>query len=639
MTQAIFLSYASQDADAARRICDALRAAGLEVWFDQSELRGGDAWDQSIRKQIKECALFVPVISANTDARPEGYFRLEWKLAVDRSHLMADDLAFIFPVTIGDVVESAARVPDKFRERQWTNLSHDAAFGGFAAHVSKVLEGRGLQANDATNAPPPIKEFAAPGLAKVPTKATATNRTGLRWAAIGVLVLGASAALWLVLNKLAGPAESAGLAGSERMGNPAARAVATINPLSVMVMPFANQTGDKEKAYIADALTSSITSDLSRIRDASIVPTATAFSMRDKQLTVPQLGKEAAVRFVLTGGVMADRGKLRINAVLSDTQTGAQLWAENFDGQATELFALQDRVTARIGNTIGNRMVITAARESEKRSSTPQAADLLMRARALWINQPALQNHRAIEALYRQVLRLEPDNMPAKVGLASTLSLQAASFATQMKLEPAERLALFKSAFDLAQEAKAKDPNDPDVYLPIQLYYQYIDDLDAAMQAAVRRVELSPQSFFAHASLCSLQRALDDMRGARAACVKSVELAALGRPPTEAFQHLAMIAFREEKYEEAVDWAKKASDSNPGSHVPPMAMALAYARMGDLTKAKQHAAEAVRIHPGLRLDNQWAFPNSKPWPGKDAEFKKFMETRVVAAWRAAGLPE
>ena len=60
---------------------------GIEVWFDQSALRGGDAWDASIRRQIRDCALFVPVISANTQAREEGYFRLEWKLAVDRSHL------------------------------------------------------------------------------------------------------------------------------------------------------------------------------------------------------------------------------------------------------------------------------------------------------------------------------------------------------------------------------------------------------------------------------------------------------------------------------------------------------------------------------------------------------------------------
>ena len=90
-THAVFLSYASQDADAARRIGETLREAGVEVWLDTSELRGGDAWDAAIRKQIRACTLFMPVISANTRARPEGYFRLEWKLAVDRSHLMADE--------------------------------------------------------------------------------------------------------------------------------------------------------------------------------------------------------------------------------------------------------------------------------------------------------------------------------------------------------------------------------------------------------------------------------------------------------------------------------------------------------------------------------------------------------------------
>ena len=121
-TATVFLSYASQDADAARRISEVLRSAGLEVWFDQSELRGGDAWDASIRKQIKECALFVPIISENTQQREEGYFRLEWKLAVDRSHLMADDKAFFFPVVLDDVPEPSARVPEKFRERQWTRL-------------------------------------------------------------------------------------------------------------------------------------------------------------------------------------------------------------------------------------------------------------------------------------------------------------------------------------------------------------------------------------------------------------------------------------------------------------------------------------------------------------------------------------
>ena len=75
--RAVFLSYASQDAEAAQRLCNALRAAGVEVWFDQSELRGGDAWDALIRRQIKGCYLFVPIISANTQSREEGYFRRE----------------------------------------------------------------------------------------------------------------------------------------------------------------------------------------------------------------------------------------------------------------------------------------------------------------------------------------------------------------------------------------------------------------------------------------------------------------------------------------------------------------------------------------------------------------------------------
>jgi len=143
-SKAVFLSYASQDAEAAQHICDALRAMNVEVWFDQSELRGGDAWDALIRRQIRECALFVPVISTNTQSRSEGYFRLEWKLAVDRSHLIADDQAFLVPVVIDSTVDEAARVPDKFREVQWTRLSADAAFAAFADHLYRLLNGTAL---------------------------------------------------------------------------------------------------------------------------------------------------------------------------------------------------------------------------------------------------------------------------------------------------------------------------------------------------------------------------------------------------------------------------------------------------------------------------------------------------------------
>ena len=121
--KAVFLSYASQDAEAARRICDTLRASGIEVWFDvEGGLEHGDEWDAKIRRQIKECVLFIPLISASTQARHEGYFRIEWELAAQRAMGIAGGVPFILPVVIDDTREPAALVPDRFRAVQWTKL-------------------------------------------------------------------------------------------------------------------------------------------------------------------------------------------------------------------------------------------------------------------------------------------------------------------------------------------------------------------------------------------------------------------------------------------------------------------------------------------------------------------------------------
>jgi len=166
--KAVFLSYASQDAERALRICEALRAAGIEVWFDQSELRGGDVWDQKIKKQIRECALFLPVISANTNARAEGYFRLEWKLAVERSRLMADDALFFVPAVLDEMADAEARVPDKFREVQWTRLRGPDAPTTLAARVAALLNGPKEPARLATRDEP-----AKPATAETKTKRSA----------------------------------------------------------------------------------------------------------------------------------------------------------------------------------------------------------------------------------------------------------------------------------------------------------------------------------------------------------------------------------------------------------------------------------------------------------------------------------
>ncbi len=138
--KAVFLSYAREDAAAARRMAEALRSGGIEVWFDENELRGGDAWDANIRKQIKECALFAPVISANTQARPEGYFRLEWKLADRRTDLIGKSKAFLLPVCIDDTRDAEADVPDSFLAVQWMRLPGGETNAAFCERVRGLLD-------------------------------------------------------------------------------------------------------------------------------------------------------------------------------------------------------------------------------------------------------------------------------------------------------------------------------------------------------------------------------------------------------------------------------------------------------------------------------------------------------------------
>jgi tetratricopeptide (TPR) repeat protein len=162
--KAVFLSYAREDTEPAKRIADALRAFGVEVWFDQSELRGGDQWDAKIRTQIKTCALFVPIISATTQARPEGYFRREWLLAAERTRDMAAGVAFIVPLAIDDTPEADASVPEEFMRFQWTRLVHGVPSPQFVEQVKRLLESprKAAAARSATSGaprPPAQKKF------------------------------------------------------------------------------------------------------------------------------------------------------------------------------------------------------------------------------------------------------------------------------------------------------------------------------------------------------------------------------------------------------------------------------------------------------------------------------------------------
>ncbi len=137
----IFLSYASEDRQPARSIGDVLAKLGIDVWLDESELGGGDAWDQKIRRQIRECDYFMPIVSARTEARHEGYFRREWRLAVERTLDMADDHLFLLPVVIDDTDQMRARVPEKFLAVQWLRVPGGQPTPALEALCRRILAG------------------------------------------------------------------------------------------------------------------------------------------------------------------------------------------------------------------------------------------------------------------------------------------------------------------------------------------------------------------------------------------------------------------------------------------------------------------------------------------------------------------
>ncbi len=161
----VFLSYASADREAARVLKDALPDLGLEVWYDESDLGGGEIWDQKIRKQIRECDYFMPLISAQTEARHEGYFRREWRLAVERTLDMADDHAFLLPVVLDDTSQTGARVPEKFLSIQWVRVPGGQSNAALQALCRRLVSGE------------PVPEQRGPSPPRAPVQTSRRKRS------------------------------------------------------------------------------------------------------------------------------------------------------------------------------------------------------------------------------------------------------------------------------------------------------------------------------------------------------------------------------------------------------------------------------------------------------------------------------
>jgi len=139
---AVFISYAREDLFAVQHIKAGLEAAGITTWFDMDRLEAGDDYDRKIKHNIARCSYFIPVVSASTQRRLEGYFRREWSYAIDRSRNMADGALFVLPVTIDATVAAEAQVPDKFKSLHFNHLPGGVVPDEFSGRLSDFMRAR-----------------------------------------------------------------------------------------------------------------------------------------------------------------------------------------------------------------------------------------------------------------------------------------------------------------------------------------------------------------------------------------------------------------------------------------------------------------------------------------------------------------
>jgi TolB-like protein/class 3 adenylate cyclase/cytochrome c-type biogenesis protein CcmH/NrfG len=486
-------------------------------------------------------------------------------------------------------------------------------------NISRAVGVFGLAAKDIAALPeealPQAPETAKPTVEIAPA---ARRRKVILSAATAILILTVAAGAWFVRQH------------GRTLGGSFASAPGRH---SIVVLPFTNLSGDPEQAYLADGLTAKITTDLSRAAGLFVIAATTANTFKDKQINVQQVGKDLGVRYALQGNVQRSGEKIRINAQLADTSSGGQLWAETFDGDRSDLFALQDRITSRIANSIGREIVVAAARDSEARKTDPQAGDLLLRAVALTIKTRGLETLQQQEKLFREILVLDPNNVDAMAQLATCLLNQRRVFINVLGPQVAEEKV--KEGYSIALKANELDPANALTYEALGMYFTFRRDLAQAIAAFQKGIALNRNHMHFYDGLARVSIISGEPKKAIEYAEHALSLDPRGPQITTSMIFLGVGHFYLGHDDLAIEWLEKARAESPKNPNVLSHLAVAYAKKGDLAKAKATAAELFRIAPNFRLSNLGFYP----FPSSPEAYKKMWREVYMPAANKAGLPE
>jgi TolB-like protein len=188
--------------------------------------------------------------------------------------------------------------------------------------------------------------------------------------------------------------------------------------LSIVVLPFLNLSDDRKQQYFADGITEDLTTDLSRLANMFVISRNTAFTYRNNKIGTKQIGRELGVRYVLEGSIRRSGNQVRVSAQLIDAATDAHLWVEQFDGDMSNLFALQNEITGRIAVALNIELI---NREAAQPTENPDAFDYVLRGRATCAKPRTRDNYAEAVDLFERALALDPRSVEAQSRLANAL--------------------------------------------------------------------------------------------------------------------------------------------------------------------------------------------------------------------------
>jgi adenylate cyclase len=410
---------------------------------------------------------------------------------------------------------------------------------------------------------------------------------------------------------------------SIRVASPAPEQVPTEKPavpegtpppgLSIAVLPFANMSGDVEQEYFADGISEDIITALSKLPQLFVIARNSSFTFKGQNVNVREIGNRLGVRFVLEGSVRKSANKVRITAQLIDATTGGHLWAERFDRDLTDIFAVQDNVTQHIVDALALNLP-----ERDRQRMTPghtdnvEAYDSYLRGRETWRLSRKDANIRARQML-RHAIELDPKFASAHAYLAVT---HVVDYIAGWSSSPSQSL---EDADKAAARSVALDDRDACAHWAQSFIALYRRDHDTAISAVGRAIALNPSFAEAHLTMGEVLHYSGRSEEALTSFSRAITLDPYH---PDLFLHFQALAnFQLGRYETAIDLLKRRLAENAGTDVSRVLLAACCGHLGRFEEARALWAEVMRINPDYSVEQR-----RKVLPYKDpGDFEAMVE--------------